>query len=186
MDEDAAHEIAVSLKKLMTAQRFGDDVFVEVIILEHLVLDPYTVDEEKHLDARLTQGKSLYADSLELSAEDKAENGRVPTGRATSKTQVLAEDRRKHSVKVGGRAGAALADFDYIVQKIVHDHTDEVAIQRQHSAAGSSVADGQPDARKTQSYIHGHKHVDCDVHHRMKDKFAEEHGLQYDTVHINN
>ena len=33
----------------------------------------------------------------------------------------------------------------------VHDHTDEVAIQRQHSAAGSSVADGQPDPRKTQS-----------------------------------
>ena len=33
---------------------------MEVIILEHLVLDPYTVDEEKHLDARLTQGKSLF------------------------------------------------------------------------------------------------------------------------------
>jgi amino acid transporter len=170
MDEDAAAEVALSLKKLMTAQRFGDDVAVEVIILEHLVLDPYTHEEDQPPSL---QQKGLYEDSLELSGKNEAE-------RSAQKKRSMTPTRKSSKGQVQERKQApALADFDAIVQKIVHEHTDDhVAVHRQNSAA-PSAGDGV-------KYVHGHKHVDCDVHHRMKDKFAEEHGLQYDTPHINN
>jgi hypothetical protein len=122
VSDDDAEDIAKALRKLIAGQRFGDSITVEVIVLDGLQLEPYSIDVGMSLT------KSIHA-SVHNSAGANTVPLRFPSWR-DSKSQ----DLESQNTSERRNSKAALAKIDDLIKTKTRRETRKSVVMKSMSS----------------------------------------------------
>ena len=150
VSDDDAEDIAKALRKLIAGQRFGDSITVEVIVLDGLQLEPYSIDVGMSLT------KSIHA-SVHNSAGTNTIPLRFPSWR-DSKSQ----DLESQNTLERRNSKAALAKIDDLIKTKTRRETRKSVVMKSMSSNFGEI----PTARRMSGVLAhiDHRHNPEDDH----------------------